>query len=303
MSLTYAFYPGCSLEASAVDYKMSLEAVFSKLGVTLKEIPDWNCCGASSGFVVDPKIATAWCARNMAWAEQQGLDIIIPCTGCLKNMNKALVKIKENPEFAKKISEMIGTEFKGNVRCIHPLEALAVDIGFDRVKEAVQYPIKGVNVAPYYGCYIIRPPVLYDGAEDPRSFEKLIEICGGNSIPFPLKTKCCGGGTFLTAEDTAIGLSARVMMQAKQNKADMMMVGCPLCDMLMDAYQPKMEKKLGLPVNMPVMYFTQYLGLAMGIKLKKLGLNKRFVSPQPIYNKLSEAKKAEEAKKAKKAAN
>ena len=135
MSLTYAYYPGCSLEASAVDYNMSVKAVFEKLGIELREIPDWNCCGASSGFVVDPKVATAWCARNLAWAEKEGLDVIIPCTGCLKNMNKALHKIQDDPELKKEVSDAIGAPIEGTVRCLHPLEALVVDFGLDRIKE------------------------------------------------------------------------------------------------------------------------------------------------------------------------
>ena len=302
MSLSYAYYPGCSLEASAKDYDMSMRAVAKALDVHLEEVPDWNCCGASSGFVVDSKAATAWCSRTLLFAEKQGLDMIIPCTGCLKNMNKALTKVKNSDAYRDYVAGALGESFGGRVRCLHPLEALVVDLGLDVVGAKVSRKLKGLKVASYYGCYIVRPTVDYDVPEDPQSLERMTKLCGATPVDFPLKTKCCGGGTFLTAESTALDLTLRIAESIKETDADLVLVGCPLCDMLLDAYQAKLDKKRGRALDLPVMYFTQFLGLALGLSPDVLGLDKRFVSVQPVLDKLAAVEAEEQKKEAERAA-
>lgn len=271
----YAYYPGCSLSASGRDYDSSVRAVFAKLGVELREIPDWNCCGASSGFLVDERAALAWNGRNLLWAAKEKLDVVVPCTGCLKNMRKTITKLADSGKKRDHLADDIGEAYPGGVEALHPMEVIVADLGWDRVKQEVVNQYKGIKVAPYYGCYMIRPPVDYDRGENPQSLDDLIKTCGAQPADFAYKTKCCGGGGFLTQENHSIKLSADIVLHAKAAQADVILVACPLCDMLLDGYQKRLELSAGEELGLPVLYFTQFLGLAMGLDAGQLGLDRR----------------------------
>jgi heterodisulfide reductase subunit B len=276
--MKYAYYPGCSLESSAKEYDISLRAVFGQLGVELVEIDDWNCCGATPGGATDKVTATALSARNLAWAEEQGLEVLAPCSACYKNLRKATLAMQASPELREKVNAQLngrkvtyGPVVKG------PVEVLLVDLGLD-VLDVVN-PLDGVKVAPYYGCPMTRPKGGYEDTERPSALDKIITALGAEPLDYVHKTKCCGGGIVLNREDIALDLTGKLLVKAAEIEADCMITMCPLCHMLLDAYQPKVGRRLGRKLRVPILYFTQLIGLALGIQAEQLGLKRHVISP------------------------
>jgi heterodisulfide reductase subunit B len=306
--LRYAYYPGCSLKSSAAEYETSLLAMCQMLNIELTEVPDWNCCGATPAFTTDPLLGVGLSARNLVWAEDEGLDVMMPCLGCLKNARKALLKLAEGDGYRQATREALGREFQGTVRVVHPIEILYVDLGLDAVRDRVTRPLQGLKVAPYYGCYLTRPSCDFDSPENPQSLEQFIEALGAEPVRFSYKMKCCGGSIFLTQEDAALELCHRILTRAKAEGADCILVTCPLCDMLLDPYQVKINPRFKVQHDMPILYFSQLAGLAFGMdpRDKALGLGRRVVSVEPVLKRLVEAEAEASAKaeaKAKKKRN
>jgi heterodisulfide reductase subunit B len=280
--MAYAYYPGCSLKSTAKEYDRSWQAVCRKLGIELTEIPDWNCCGASAATAREPSMGMMLSARDLVYAEEQHMDVIAPCVGCYKNLRKAAKLARQDSNLLMQISHAMRREFHGQVNVKHPIEVLLLDIGLETLAAKVLQPLSGLKVAPYYGCYLTRPDSPFDTAENPQSMDKLMTVIGAEPVPYPLKTRCCGGGIFLTREDLALEMSHRLLTQARRSGADCMVVACPLCDMLLEAYQGKIAARFGVRHNMPVLYFSQLLGLALGVEQGELGFELRSVSPDPI---------------------
>ncbi|MGQ9585547.1 MAG: CoB--CoM heterodisulfide reductase iron-sulfur subunit B family protein [Anaerolineae bacterium] len=287
--MRYAYYPGCSLTTTAKEYDRSWRAVAEALGIVLEEIPDWNCCGASPVHIQGPQLAGALPARNLALAEQMEADVLAPCVGCYKNLRKSAAEAAEDADLRQRVSNALGKEFRGRVKVKHPVEVLLMDLGLEALKDRVVAPLEGLRVAPYYGCYLTRPDSPFDTAENPHSLDLLMGAVGAEPVPYPLKTRCCGGGIFLTQEDLALQMSHRLLTQARRSGADCMVVACPLCDMLLEAYQGQVEARFGVRHQMPVLYFSQLVGLALGIDKKQLGFELRLVSPEPVLAKYRQA--------------
>ena len=282
--MKYAYYPGCSLESSAQEYNMSLRAVFDKLGIELVEIEDWNCCGATPGGATDKVTATALAARNLAWAEEQGLEVVAPCSACYKNLRKATLALRESAELREKVNAKLdgpGIQYGPTVK--GPVEVLVVDLGLDKLE--VSNPLENIKVFPYYGCPMTRPKGGYEDTERPAALDKIIIALGGEPLDSVYKTRCCGGGIVMNREDLALGLTGKLLNKAAEVRADCIITMCPLCHMLLDAYQPKVARKLKQKLDVPVLYFTQLMGLAMGIETPKLGLKRHVVSPFPMLER------------------
>ena len=296
--MRYAYYPGCSLKSSAAEYETSLLAMCQALDVEITEVPDWNCCGATPAFTIDPLVGVGLSARNLVWAEREKLPVMMPCVGCMKNARKALIKLKDE-SYRQAVRDALGQEFQGAVRVVHPVEILYKDLGLPVVEKRVTRPLTGLKVAPYYGCYLTRPTCDFDNQENPQSLEQLIVTLGAEPVRFSLKMKCCGGGIFLTQEDVALELCHRLLTRAKAEGADCILVACPLCDMLLDAYQVKINPRFKVQHHMPILYFSQLAGLAFGLdpQDKALGLGKRVVSVQPVLDKLAQEQARVEKKR------
>jgi heterodisulfide reductase subunit B len=285
----YAYYPGCSLEASGKEYDMSTRAVFKTLDVELEEITGWNCCGATAAYSISNLLAVALPARNLALAEGMGLDIITPCSECYHRLRKAEYAIKNKPGMKEKVErafEGTGLEFSGRITTRHPLDVIINEVGIDRVKARIKKGLKGLKVAPYYGCVIAKPPevVAFESVENPTSMDMLIEAAGGVALPMAgFKTRCCGGPVLITREELALGLTSSILKEALEEGADCMVTPCPLCGVMLDAKQ----RAAGIDEGIPVLYFTQLLGLALGIKPKKLGLDKNFISTERVLEVVS----------------
>jgi heterodisulfide reductase subunit B len=282
--MKYAYYPGCSLEATGKEYNMSTEEVFEALGIELKELKDWNCCGATAASSVNNLLSIALPARNLAIAEKMGLDVVAPCSECFNKLRKADHVIKEESGMRDKVErsfEGTGLSYGGSVDVKHPLDVIANEFGLDKLREMVQKSLSGMKVAPYYGCVVVKPPEVtsFDSPEDPKSMDLIIEALGAQSVDFDgFKTKCCGGPVLITKEEIALGLTSDILEKAKAEGADLVVTPCPLCHMMLDAKQATSLEG----TKIPVLYFTQLIGLALGIDPKKLGLDKNLVSTEKV---------------------
>ena len=282
--LTY--YPGCPSATTAMEQDISTKAVFEKLGIELEELEDWNCCGALEAE--DPKLVIALNARNLALAEKKGQDIVTPCSICYYNLARTDKALREDEKLRAELREIDSSlEYKGTVKAKHVLDVLVNEIGLAELSRKI---LKKVNlkVAPYYGCYLGRPPeTAFDDPDEPVLMDRLIELIGAENVSFRhLKTKCCGGPLMITKPDIAFEMARKILEGAKKAGADCIVLACPLCGMMLDAKQPDIEKALKIKLEMPVIYITQLLGLALGIEPKKLGLNKNIVGTKRILEKV-----------------
>ncbi len=275
-ALRYAYYPGCSLESSAREYDLSLRAVCEKLDVELLDIEDWNCCGATPAGQ-DELLAHSLSARNLAWAEERGLDVLVPCSECYKNLARAAKALREDPQMRREINAILDPlKVKGHVRVKHPLEVFVRDVGLERIRSLVTFPLEGLRVAPYYGCLITRPRNDFDSPENPTAFEELFEALGAHNVDYyPYKARCCGGALLLSNQPLALRMTRQLVMKAKDAGANALTLGCPMCDMMLDVYQPQALDEDVAPL--PVLFFTQLMGLALGIEAGRLGFEGRVV--------------------------
>ncbi len=287
MSVTkLAYYPGCPSEATAMEQDMSTKAVFEKLGVELVEVEDWNCCGAAE--VDDPELVYALNARNLAIAEKEGLDIVTPCSICYYNLERSNIALKADDELRAKVKGIDSSlDYNGKIKAKHVLDVFVNDIGLEELSNRMSKKLN-LKVAPYYGCYIGRPPeTAFDDPDDPDSMDKLIELMGGEIVPFSqMKSLCCGGPLMMTRSDIAFEMARKILDTAKSAGADCIALACPLCGMMLDGKQADIEKALHVEIDMPVVYITQLLGLALGIDAKELGLNKNAVDTKDILGKV-----------------
>jgi heterodisulfide reductase subunit B len=279
----YAYYPGCSLHASAREYDISWRAVCDRLDIELTELDDWSCCGTVHATSVDRTLSLALAARNLTIAEQTGLEVVAPCNGCHKNLRTANQALKADTELQTQINASLPRPFKGSTIVRHPLYIIVEDIGLDAFANPPR-PLEGLKVAPYYGCVLTRPASshLDDDPESPTGMDRLFEVLGAQIVPYPAKTKCCGGAVLLSHPDVAVELTGKLLVQAKELGAQCLAVACPMCQMALDAYQSRIARELGEQLDLPVLYFTQLMGVAMGIDERQLGLGQLFVSPTKV---------------------
>jgi heterodisulfide reductase subunit B2 len=293
--MKYIYYPGCSLKGTGRAYEESLLPVLKALDVDFEELKEWNCCGATAYMAVDETKAFALAARNLALAEEIGSGepgvpptIIAPCNACFLVLNKAKHYIAENAELGKKIKTALKAadlNFKGNVLVRHPIDVLVNDIGLDKIKTRATKPLKGLKVAPYYGCQIVRPYADFDDQHNPVTLDKILKAIGVEVVDYPLKTKCCGGSLTGTITEVGVRLNYMLLKEARRRDADCIATTCPLCQFNLECYQDKMHYENEPAMNMPVAYFTQLMGLAFDIPKEQLGFNHIFHQPAPAMAK------------------
>lgn len=284
----YAYFPGCSLEKMAFSYHQSALETTSILGVELHELEDWNCCGATTYFHLDEILANTLVARNLALAEKQNLDLVAPCSACYKNAYFTNAYIKEDPDLAEHINyalEADGLHLSGKLTVHHLMEIFVEEIGMEEIQSKVTTPLTDLHVAPYYGCQIVRPRKNGENIENPQFFETLLSAIGAEAVDFAYKTRCCGGSLLLTNRRAALDMIRLLLQNALDSGADMIATVCPLCQVNLECYQTQVNDEYGTDYNMPVIYFTQLLGLALGAAPKKLGFGKEFISIAPFLSK------------------
>ena len=279
--MKYAYFPGCSQGSTAEEYQRSLLAVARALdSMDLIEIPDWNCCGATpAAAIVSPTLPTSLAARNLSIAREMGMDeIVAPCAACYKNLRKASHDLNQNLELRARTRGTLGNRQLGRAPEVrHPLDVVVNDVGIDNIP--VVKPLQGLKVACYYGCLLTRPAGGFDDVEYPTSMERLMEALGAEALNWPYKTKCCGGGIYMFHENVSFSMSADVLAHAKAVGANVVAVGCPFCQLLLDLYQDKLAAIRKTTFDLPIIFFTQLMGLAMGLDRADLGLEKLIVSP------------------------
>lgn len=279
--MEYLYYPGCSLESAGKPYDESLRAVFRALGVKLTELEDWNCCGATMYMSVDETTSLAVSARNLALAAQDGQrDLVAPCSACYTVLLKTNRFLRESPELRSKVERILGEaglSYDLTVAVRHPLDILINEVGLEAVVQSARRRLEGVTFAPYYGCQIVRPERGFDHREFPTTMDSLFERLGARCAYYPLKTRCCGGMLMTTFPEVCLELVKELLACAAENQADCILTTCPMCQMNLEAYQAEVNKKFKTSYRIPVLYFTQLLGLALGCSPRELGLHRNLV--------------------------
>lgn len=277
----YIYYPGCSLKGNSKHYEESLLPVFKSLGMEFEEMDDWNCCGATAYFSVDETMAMSISGRNLSIAEKSGKDLMAPCAGCYLTLKKSNNFLKSGDKNADRVLAKLkhnGCEYKGQTEVIHPLEILVKDIGLDAIKENVTAPLNGLKVASYYGCQLVRPFTDFDDPDYPVHLDQLMEALGAEAVDYSAKTKCCGGSLTGTIAEVGHQLNYILLKEAKRRGAEAIVTLCPLCQFNLELMQGGIEKKFKEKFNIPILYFTQLMGIAFGIPKEDLGF-KRSVIP------------------------
>ncbi|MBX7236812.1 MAG: CoB--CoM heterodisulfide reductase iron-sulfur subunit B family protein [Caldilineales bacterium] len=296
--MKYGFYPGCSLERNAIAYHQSTMAVAQELGIEFVEVDDWNCCGATEYIAIDLLPAYALISRNLALASQLKLNggsqkqLVAPCSACYLNLTKADKYMADAPLLAQQVNTALqagGLSYTpGSVRVRHLLDIVINDVGYAAVAKKVTKPLYALRVAPYYGCLIVRPGFreVLDDPEYPTVLDKLMTALGATVVDFPVKTHCCGGHMTQISEPTALELIRRLLKNATDYNADVIVTLCPMCQLNLDGYQELVNQHFGTDYHIPILYFTQLMGLAFGLPARALGFGKEIVPANPALAKI-----------------
>lgn len=282
--MRYAYYPGCSLSSSGVEFHLSFHYVGRALGIDMVEVKDWVCCGASSAHATSHLLSIALPVLNLSHAEKEGFDkLIAPCLACLSRFKAANLEMKNNEELRKKIHDLFDYAYQGRVKAYHPLEVF-LELGLDKIRAKVKKKLKGLRVACYYGCVLTRPPKIaqFDDVENPQGMDSIIHALGGETIDWSYKTECCGVSMTLTFSDIVLKLSNEILREAKEGGANAIVVCCPLCHANLDGRQRQIEDTYGVRYELPIFYITQMMGLAFGAYPKEVGLHKLITSPKEV---------------------
>jgi len=281
--MRYAYYPGCSSHTSGKEYEASVRIVSKNLGLELVDIPDWSCCGATAAHGKSHLLNTALPARNLALAEEMGLDAVTPCAACYQQLAAANKEIKENPQIAEKVNQATGKTYKGTIKVKSIVEAIG-SLEPDIIKAQIVKPLKGLKIAAYYGCLMVRPPSVtgFDDPENPMFLDNLMRLAGAETMDWPHKTECCGGALQVSNEKIVVKLLNKIYKEAIKSGANCMVAACPLCHFNLDSCQNTCNRLLGTTYEIPIFYFTQLLGLAMGLNQQELQFNSHFTDTRKV---------------------
>ncbi|WP_101690616.1 CoB--CoM heterodisulfide reductase iron-sulfur subunit B family protein [Dysgonomonas massiliensis] len=274
------FYPGCSLKGTSSEYAQSTLALAKVFGIELVEIKDWNCCGATAAHNLNHELAIALPARILALAEKEGrTEIVVPCAACYNRLSVTQHKLNENIELRERISDILKMPLSGNIQILNVMQFIEKYIA-DKIEEKVVNPFAH-QVVCYYGCLLVRPHDIlkFDRVEDPQSMDVLMRKIGANSMEWGYKTECCGAGFSVSRTDIVAKLSGKIVKDATDRGAEAIIVACPMCQTNLDMRRPQIDSYLAMKSNIPVIYITQAIGLAVGLNQKELGLKKLFVAP------------------------
>lgn len=291
----YLLYPGCSMEASARAYDDSLKAIAGPLGLNLKEIDDWNCCGATEYLGISQTPAYALIARNLALASRQAAgtnELVAPCSACYLNLAKADHYMGEKSALGSRVNEALGagglSYIPGSLKIRHILDVIVYDVGLNTVKKNVVQPLTGLRLAPYLGCMVPRPDYFHRSSDHelPVELDLLLKALGADVVDYPLKTECCGGHMAQIGPEMAFEMIRRLISTADRLETDAMVTICPMCQLNLDGYQGEANRFFSTNYHMPVLFFTQLMGLAFGINPKELGFGLELVSARNLLDDL-----------------
>ena len=272
------FYPGCSLEGSSREYSESVVALAKAFDIELTQVPDWNCCGATAAHNLNKKLSLSLPARIMALAEKAGMtEIVIPCAACYNRLASTQFELHDNPELLKEVCNIMDMPFSASLTLLNPLQFIEKYIS-PKLSEK-QKKSFNKKVACYYGCLLVRPNKVlhFDREEDPMVMDTIMKNIGANAIDWAFKTECCGAGFSVSRTDTVARLSSKIVFDALQRGAEAIIVACPMCHANLDMRRKEIDKALNKKTEIPVLYITQAIGLAVGIPEKELGIMRHFV--------------------------
>ena len=276
--MEFSYYPGCSLHSTGLEYHLSVEAVFHALGASLKELDDWNCCSAASAYSLNHALALVIPGRNLAIAQQAGLEVVMPCTGCFIRHKTTEYELLHNPEAKALIEEAAGFQYSGAVKIRPVLDIIANQIGLEKARSLVRMPLKGLKVVPYYGCLLVRPNRVtqFENPENPTLLPRLLKLLGAEVQDWSYATDCCGGDLGLVKAGVTNKLVTNLVKHAREAGAAAMVTMCPLCQVNLEMRQT------GLAERMPMFYFTELMGLAFGLEETKSWWGKHLINPAGI---------------------
>lgn len=297
-----SYYPGCSLEGTAKSFNVSAQQVCCRLGIELEDVPEWVCCGSSPALKMDGLLSVSLSAHNLALMEKHHApaDVVIPCPFCFRRLLSAQEEIQEHGELKAKVRAVIESDIKGKLSIHNLLGFLWHEIGLEAIQERVRKPLKGLRVLPYYGCYLVKPANVthFDDPENPISMDEVLHALGAEVLDWDFKTECCGAGLTLCKTEKVRELSRRIVQEAIWKEADAVAVACQLCQANLDMRQGEepgsgirnefeiLKSAFRTPHarfgKLPIIYFTQLMGLAFGIPPADLGLKKHLVAPLPV---------------------
>ena len=293
MATKVAYYKGCLASLSAKELDISTQALAPKLGIELEELESVTCCGAGDVHEARPEYYLHLNARILGQAEQLGQETILTiCNVCTLNLRQADYQLKLDPKLLARVNENLESvgvpRYDGKVEVKHFLWLIAEGEGYELLKQVAHKGLKGLKVAPFYGCQILRPSKLlgFDDPDRPHSLEAIIEACGGEAIDYPAKIKCCGFPIIQAREETALGELIQPIEQASEAGADAIVTPCPLCHLSLDAWQSKLRKQTGKDFAMPILHLSQLIGVAAGLEESELKFKRHVVSVAPMLEKL-----------------
>lgn len=292
MPLKFALYPGCAAKGATPELYQSTMAIIGRLGIEVVELAAASCCGAGVVAEADPEAALALNARTFAQAEQLGLDVMTICGTCQGVMSAANKRLQQEPDLLDRVNALLkpeGLAYRGTVQVKHLLWIIVRDIGLHELRRQVRVPFKDFHVAPFYGCYILRPSwdLGFDDPESPVSLEKVIQAVGGEAVIYAGRTKCCGFPIILEKEPIAVTMAGTNLKEAKDQGADLLVTPCPLCHMSLDIYQERASEAVGRRLDLPILHLPQLIGLAMGIPAKDLGLARHLIPVDSILKRMN----------------
>ncbi|MFZ5645416.1 MAG: CoB--CoM heterodisulfide reductase iron-sulfur subunit B family protein [Bacillota bacterium] len=285
--MKYSYFPGCCHHTSALEYDKSTRAVCRELGIEFVDVPDWSCCGSTAAHSTSKLLALALSARNLALAESTGHDVTAACAACYQRLALAHHELMGDSKLRQKVDRVTGREFQGKINVKSILEVV-YDVGLDNIEAMTVRPLNGIKAACYYGCLMVRPSsISTDDPENPEKIDNIISAMGGETVNWGHKTECCGASLAVSNEDIVIRLVDRILSDAVKAGANCFVTACPLCHFNLDVRQAKINRKMKTNYRLPVFYFTQLMGVAMGLNSEDLSTNTHFVGTSGLLASLA----------------
>jgi len=283
--VSIAYYPGCSLHTLAHEYDQSARLVSERLGLDLREVTDWNCCGATAAHSLDHHLAIGLSGRNLTLVRDMKLNqVATPCAGCFSRLKTASLELKDPVK--KHSYQDLGIAFEGveDIQVSHLLQVMIEDVGLEKIKQLIVRPLTGLKLAAYYGCLITRPRAIaqFDDPEQPVSLDNLLKALGADTVNWSHKAECCGGGFAASDTNIVVDLGGQVLEAARQAGAQALVVACPMCQTNLDTRQQAIETERSTKYGLPIIYFTQLMGLAFGFTPRQMGLQRLFINPNQL---------------------
>lgn len=286
--MSFSYYPGCSQSGSAEEFGDSTLAVCKALGIDLEELPDWSCCGASSAHMTNDLLSVALPGRDLAMARKIGKDMLVVCAACYSRMKVSQKRILSDEALAREVEDAVGEDprFEGNIR--HLLDVLVNDVGMPEIKRWLRRDLDGLKAVPYYGCLLVRPPEVCccDSVENPTELDRFLEAIGVEVKPWSFKTDCCGGSLSLSRTDIVEKLVNKLFVRAEEAGANCIVTACPMCTANLEMRQRPGKFSFELLHRIPVLYFTELLGMAMGLEGAEGWFKSHIISPLPLFEEL-----------------